>query len=293
MLNRLKAGIINLGLKFMSVDEKIVRMILETAPSNVNEIVILPAIKLVTKKLINRLQNKRVHGRVYNGLLNGVNVSVIRSLVGCPNAANAIESLRRCNAKIIIRVDFCGGIGIEDNAIEIGDILIPKLAYCGDGTSPQYIMKYYDSLNQLDKINNPISILRDIQAGNQSVYVTKPNEKLKNLLLEMGKTKFSNSVKEVDFWTTDALFCETPEFVTALKSISVQGIDMESSVLFLLGNLFKIKTASILSVSDLPGHPNHDLFNSNQIHPEMENGINKAIKILIDSLPKIKALLKD
>ena len=51
MLNRIKSELLNVGLKFINVDEKIVRMILETKPSNLNEIVILPAIKIVMKKL--------------------------------------------------------------------------------------------------------------------------------------------------------------------------------------------------------------------------------------------------
>jgi len=63
---------LNLGLKFISVDDKIVRMILETSSSNINEIVIMPAVKIVMKKLVNKLQNKVVHGRVYNGILNGI-----------------------------------------------------------------------------------------------------------------------------------------------------------------------------------------------------------------------------
>jgi purine-nucleoside phosphorylase len=63
---------------------------------------------------------------------------------------------------------------------------------------------------------------------------------------------------------------------------------MESSILFLLGNLYNLKTASILSVSDLPIHPQYDLLNSNEINPDMENGIDNAIRILIQSLPKIQ-----
>ncbi len=60
MLNKIKSQMLNLGLKFISVDDKIVRMILETSPSNINEIVILPAVKLVMKKIVNKLQNKIV-----------------------------------------------------------------------------------------------------------------------------------------------------------------------------------------------------------------------------------------
>ena len=88
------------------------------------------------------------------------------------------------------------------------------------------------------------------------------------------------------------MFCETFEFVRALKTLNINGIDMESSILFLLGDLFNIKTAAILSVSDLPGHHKYDIFKSNEIHPNVENGINNAIELVISSLPKIKSALK-
>ncbi len=292
MLNRIKTDLLNLGLKFMSVDEKIVRLFLETKPYNVNEIVILPAVKIVMTKLISKLRNKRVRGRVYNGLLNGVKVSIIRSLVGCPNCAITIECLKRCKTKAILRVDFCGGIENMGNQIEVGDILIPRLAYCGDGTSLHYILKHSELFDQIRSISNPIMKVQEFELGNQKIFITKPNTQLKELVFNEAKSKISKKVKEVDFWTTDALFCETPNLLAALKSIDVRGIDMESSILFLLGDLFNIKTAAILSVSDLPGHHKYDIFKSNEIHPNVENGINNAIEIVISSLPKIKSALK-
>ncbi|MFX0042613.1 MAG: hypothetical protein ACFE8L_06860 [Candidatus Hodarchaeota archaeon] len=283
MLNRIKSEILNLGLKFISVDEKIVRLFLETSPSNINEIVILPAVKLVMKKILQKLQNKRNYGRVYNGTLNEVKVSVIRSLMGAPNCAITMECLKRCKTKVIIRIDFCGGIDTS-----IGDILIPKLAYCDEGTSPQYIRTNPSLANQLESISNPLARFQTIITGNQTIFASKPNEILKDLCLTKGISLFPDKVKEINLWTTDALFCESMEFIRALTSINVQGIDMESSILFLLGRLFNLKTVSILSVSDLPGHPNYDLLNSNEIHPEMENGINHAIELLTNVLPKVK-----
>jgi nucleoside phosphorylase len=282
---------LNLGLKFISVDEKIVRMILETSPSNINEIVILPAVKLVMKKIVKRLQNKTVYGRVYNGVLNGIKVSVIRSQVGCPNAALTIECLKRSKAKIVVRVDFCGGIYGEDTSIEIGDVVVPKLAYCDDGTAPQYIRANKTLLNQLESISNPLSTVQNVIAGNHTIFISKPNEILKDLLIKEARVFNPKKAKEVLLWTTDALFCETFEFIRALKAINIKAIDMESSILFLLGQLYNLKTASILSVSDLPGHPQYDLLNSNEIHLDMETGINNAIKILINALPKIQHTL--
>jgi len=287
MLNKIKSELLNFGLKFISVDEKIVRMILETKPSNLNEIVILPAVKIVMKKLLNKLENKRIYGRVYNGELNNVRVSVVRSLVGAPNCAMAVEALRRTKTKAIIRIDFCGGIGGEVFPIDIGDIVIPKLAYCDDGTCPQYIREFPSLANELKSISHPMMKFQNILTGNHSIFISKPHDTLKDLLLNEATSMFPNNVKESNLWTTDALFCEGLDFIRALNSIDISSIDMESSILFLLGKLYNLKTASILSVSDLPGHPKFDLLNSNEIHPNMENGINNSIKVLIKVLPKI------
>jgi len=291
MLNKIKSQMLNLGLKFISVDEKIVRMVLETSSSNINEIVIMPAVKIVMKKLVNKLQNKNIHGKVYNGILNGIRVSVIRSQVGCPNAALVIESLKRSKAKVIVRVDFCGGIYGENAGIEIGGVVVPKLAYCDDGTTPQYIRANQTILNQLESISNPLSTVQNVIAGNHTIFISKPNEILKDLLIKEARAFNPKKAEEVLLWTTDALFCETFEFIRALKAINIKAIDMESSILFLLGQLYNLKTASILSVSDLPGHPQFDLLNSNEIHPDMETGIDNAIKILINALPKIQHTL--
>ena len=291
MLNKIKGELLNFGLKFISVDEKIVRMVLETSPSNVNEIIILPAVRNVMEKLVKKLQNKVRHGRVYNGVLNGVRVSVILSNIGCPNVAMVLECLKRCKTKIVVRVDLCGAIPEEEGEISVGDILIPEITYCDDGTSPQYVRSYSSLQGILESIKNPLFTTQNIEFGNQTIYISKPDETLKEILLKTGCSLPNCNIKTVDFWTTDALFCETMEFIKALKSINARGIDMESSILFLLGMLFNLKTASVLSVTDLPGHPEYDLLTSNKIHPNMENGIDNAIKIVVNALPKIKTLI--
>ena len=288
MLHKIKGEMLNLGLKFISVDEKLIRMILETGSSNINEIVILPAVKMVMKKIVKKLQNKIIHGRVHNGILNGVKVSVIRSQIGCPNMAMVKECLKRSKAKIVIRLDFCGGIGNEQN-IAIGDVLIPNVAFCDDGTSPQYIRNYPSLLNQLDSIENPLSLTQNLATGNQTIFMAKPNNELKDIIMKEAHDQ-GKSVKDAKLWTIDALFCETFDFVKSLRTIGIQAIDMESSILFLLGQLYNLKTVSILSVSDLPQHPKYDMMNSNEIHPNMEKGIEDAIKLVTLALPKIQSI---
>ncbi|MFX0028090.1 MAG: hypothetical protein ACFE8B_02690 [Candidatus Hermodarchaeota archaeon] len=291
MLNKIKSELLNVGLKFINVDEKVVRMLFETSPSNVNEIVILPAIKIVMSKLLRKLQNKRKYGRVYNGEINNVKVSVIRSLVGAPNCAITIECLKRCKTKIIIRLDTCGGIESTDMNVDIGNILIPNLAFCDDGTSPQYIRENPSLANDLESISNPFMKFQNLLTGNQTVFKSRPNAILKEVLISSGKKLFLNKLLLGDLWTTDALFCESMDFIRALQSINVQGIDMESSILFLLGKLYDLKTASILSVTDLPGNLKYDLLHSKEVHPDMENGIDRAIKVLTNCLPEIKKII--
>ena len=201
-----------------------------------------------------------------------------------------MECLKICNVKIVIRVDLCGGIYKDGKELSIGDNLIPKLAYSGDGTCPQYLVRNYDELNQINSIINPIPKILELKSGNQNVYITKPDDFLKELLFKESLSLIPNRVKEVDFWTTDALFCETDEFIDALKSIDVQGLDMENSVLFLLGRLYNIKVGAILTVSDLPGHPKYDLLKSKTINPNLGTGIDNMIKIIINILPKINSV---
>ncbi|TXT62225.1 MAG: Purine nucleoside phosphorylase DeoD-type [Promethearchaeota archaeon] len=288
MINRIKSELINLGLKFINNDEKIVRIFLETAPTNVNEIVILPTTKLVMKKILNKLENKNKKGYVYNGIINGVRVSVIRCQMGCPNMAILMEVLKRTKANKAIRIDFCGGMGGLQNNVQIGDVIIPKKTYCGDGTSPQYILTNTSLSTQLKSINNPRGQFQNLIAGQTNIYLTSPNESISSILYTKGKALYELKVKRTNLWTTDALFCETQEFLRTLSSIEVEAVDMESSIMFLMGILSKIQTSAILAVSDLPG-TEHDFILSNQIHPEMESGINRAIKILINSLPEIKS----
>ncbi len=287
MKNLIKSELLNLGLKFISVDEKIIKIFLETIPSNINEIVILPTIKYMMKRIVNSLANMSKKGRVYNGILNNVRVSVIKCEVGCPNMAILLECLKRTKAKKIIRIDICGGINELENNIDIGDIIIPNLAYCGDGTTNQYILTHPDLINQLESIDNPIGQFQNIVAGAQKIYISKPNDKLNNIIFNHGLTNIKKQTKKVDLWTTDALFCETYEFLNAIRSRKIEAIDMESSILFLLGNKFNLHTTSILSVSDLPG-TKYDLLNSNEIHSNLENGMNNAINILTNSLPMIE-----
>ncbi len=272
----------------MSADEKIFRMILETSPSNVNEIVILPAVKVVMERIVKKLENKRKYGQVYNGKLNGIEVSVIQSLVGCPYIAEKMECLKFTKCKKVIRVDLCGGLDLPDISMEPGKIIIPDYALCGDGTSPYYILTYREKFKDLDFIENPIDGFKNVKAGSERIYKSYPSKELNEILLKNAKSLYPDKILNGPFWTTDAFFCETDEIVEAWIKSGILGVDMENSLLFLLGKLFDIKIASVTSVSDVPGHNKFDIFKSNYIHPDTFLGVDKAINIVVKSLGQIR-----
>lgn len=291
MVEKIKSSLLNLGLKFISTEEKLFRMFLETSPTKVNEIVILPAVKIVMKKIIKKLKDKTKHGNVYNGRLGEVEVSVIQSLIGTPYISEKLECLKFTKCKIVIRVDFCGGLNIPTKSIKPGQIIIPESAYCGDGTSPNYILKFYEKLKNLEFIKNPIEGIKKIKAGNERAYKVYPSNDLNKILLKTTNNLYPNKILTGPIWTTDAFFCETDIVANSWIKEGIIGVDMESSLLFLLGQLFNIKTASILSVSDVVGHEKYDIFKSNYIHPETFTGIDRAIDIVTKSLEKIKNIL--
>ena len=291
MVEKIKSSLLNLGLKFISIEEKLFRMFIETSPTKVNEIVILPAVKLVMEKVVKRLKNKIKHGNVYNGKLGDVEVSVIQSFIGTPYIAEKLECLKYTKCKVIIRTDFCGGLNIPGRSIEPGKIIIPESAFCGDGVSPYYILKYYEELKNLEFIKNPIEGISKIKAGNERIYKISPSNELNEILLNTAGSLYSNKILTGPIWTTGALFLETDDVAKSWIKEGIIGVDMESSLLFLLGQLFNIKTASVISVSDVVGHEKYDIFKSNYIHPEIFTGIDRTIEIVINSLKKIKNIL--
>src|SRR5271157_2527332 len=149
MINRVKTAIANLYFNFLLVEEKLGYMFLGTSLKNVNPVVILPAVDTVMDLVISKLKKKTVHGSVYNGMLNHVDVSVIQTHMGSPAAAIIMEVIKNCSCKAAIRIDFCGGLQstwhdghVAQTRIDVGSLVIPKTVVLSDGTSFQYLQKY-------------------------------------------------------------------------------------------------------------------------------------------------------
>jgi nucleoside phosphorylase len=298
MLNKVKAGMANIALKFISVEEKISYMFLETFPKNIRPIVILPAVNTCMKLFLSKLENKTVHGLVVNGRLNNVDVSVIQTNMGSPGAAAIMEVLKLTQCKVAIRVDFCGGLKTTlenkqsvETGLEIGSVVIPKNVFLSDGTSLLYLQEYANKIT-----NNPMFHENAVDKAERWSYPNLHgnywsidcNDKI--FALFKNQSGGSNQRSRVDtLWSSDSLFCENADAMSTWKSYGCNSVDMESSAIYMLGALFNIPVISLLGVSDLSDSDEYNLFKVNKIHPGMLKSLNDVYNILLKNLPKIHA----
>ncbi|MBD3352646.1 MAG: hypothetical protein GF364_14260 [Candidatus Lokiarchaeota archaeon] len=310
--DKLKTNLMNLGLNFISIDEKIVRMTLEAKPSDIKPIVLLPAVEISQKLILKYLENKTKRGKVINGTLNGIDISVILTNVGAPNIANIMECLKRSSCIKAIRIDFCGGLkktysknlirndSLENRSllqtnIDVGDVIIPEVLFLTDGASLQYLQAYQAQCNNLRIDKYPIAQRVISPELKQSEYFYEfpsiKNEyysiKNSNSLFKYFKHDHEEQIQIGRLWGTDALYCENQKAINTWRLYGCNCVDMESTVLHLLGGLFSIDTISVLSVSDLPDSEEYNLQKTNKIHPGLYSGIKNAVKLVVENIRNI------
>ncbi len=297
MLNKIKAGLANIALKFISAEEKLTYMFLETLSRNIRPIVILPAVNTVMRYVVGKLDKKNVHGMVFNGKLSNVDVSVIQTNMGSPGTAMIMEALKLCGCKAAIRIDFCGGLKSTfdgnrpvDTGLNIGSVVVPKTVFLTDGCSLQY-------LQEIAKQDTRSPLLHG-HARNSSetwTYPTLENNYWAADSPESLYSIFKNNLGESNrrerydiLWSSDSLFCESEE---AMKTWQLQGcnsVDMESCAIYLLGALYKIPVISLLGVSDLVDVPELNLMKVNKIHPGILQSLDDAYQLLAKCLPAVQ-----
>lgn len=138
--------------------------------------------------------------------------------VGAPMAVLTLEKLVALGARKIIVYGWCGSI---NQALTIGDVLLPTWAVSTEGTSAHYPAK-----------RRPES-----------------HEPTRHLLYN-GLTTQGLKVHSGPVWTTDAPYRESVGQVTQLGGQGVLGVDMEYAALVAAAAFRKVELAGVLLVSD-------------------------------------------
>jgi uridine phosphorylase len=193
-------------------------------PQDVGKWAIVPGPKdrmdVLTKKLKDAVRNfSFMEYAMYTGEYEGMKITTING--GRFSADTAITTEVVCNAEIknIIRIGTCGAL---DEKMQIGDLIVVDSVIRGDGVTPYYV---------------------------DEKFITTPDKKLTNTLIEIAKG-MGSQVYTGKVWTTDALLRETREVVEAKRKQGAIAVDMVSSCLLTISQLYNVKAASILAVSD-------------------------------------------
>ena len=287
--DKIKSVAINTALKFMKKKDKLSMMFFSTMANNIESIIVLPATHSVGKKIHARMKNAKRIGLTYQGILNGVKISLIRTNVGTPGVANVMEALKEIKPRAVIRLDYAGSLSAD---MQVGEVFIAANAIPGDGTSIHYINHNKTKYNQIkSKVLNtsefecPDPVFSWI-ARNQLSGMVEPDIELLNLIID-ATSKFQFQNNKGTIWTTDGLFTETEDKVKYWQSLGAKAVDMETALLYLLGKFYSVPVVAIHGISDnvITQKP---FYEGESYDPKIEKGIENCILILEKMLEKIK-----
>lgn len=210
--------------KEIHLSGKDLTQMVQLRPEDVGKYAIVPGpkdrLEVLVKKLDSPVRNfSFMEYTMYTGTYSGIKITAING--GRFSADTAITTEVICNAKIenIIRIGTCGAL---DENIKIGDLVVVDNVIRGDGVTPYYVDK-------------------DFQ--------TVAYRKIADILYEVAKNMGVN-IHRGAAWTTDALLRETREMVEQKRQEGAIAVDMVSSSLLTIAQVYKVKAAAILAVSD-------------------------------------------
>jgi purine-nucleoside phosphorylase len=198
-------------------------------PGSVAEFVLLPGDPDRARRIAERFFDEPVltteHRQLlgFTGTYRGLPVSVQATGMGCPSLAIVAEELIRLGARTLIRV---GTAGIVADTVAPGELIVATGSVANDGTTRHYML------------GQPYACVADH-------YVT-------HALVEAGAhlpTRVHVGLVQSDdgFYTTGA------EDVPRLRAAGVLAIEMEASMLFLLGALRSVRAGCVLVASNRIG----------------------------------------
>ncbi len=156
----------------------------------------------------------------HTGSKNGIAISVCSTGIGCPSAAIAVEELSKIGAEVFIRVGTTGAL--QDN-VHAGDLVVASAAVRADGASKIYVPLEFPAVADFD-VTSAL-----LQAAKKAKI----------------KTHFGMVL------STDAFYGNYKNLARWSKA-GVLAVEMESSVVFTIAALKKLKAGSILAVDGNP-----------------------------------------
>ena len=201
---------------------------LQIEPGQIGEFVIIPGDPGRCHLIAEHFENPQLIAQsreyiTYTGKYKGLTVSVTSTGMGCPSAAIALEELIMSGAKCLVRL---GTTGALQKNINLGDIIIPTSAVRLEGTSVEYIPIEFPAVADIDIVD-------------ALVKVTRQKNKRPHIGIIMSHDAFykGSVFADPDFLKREQVWIDS----------NVLSVENESSALFNIGYLRKVKVGTILT----------------------------------------------
>lgn len=197
------------------------------SPGDIGEYVLLPGDPARSDRVAKYLDNAELKAnnrehRTFTGTYKGVKISVTSTGMGCPSASIAAEELINIGAKVLVRI---GSSAALQEQVKIGDLLISTGAMKNEGTSRFYVPEGFPAVPDFDFTNLLINTAREQTKGTDTSVFAGINV------------------------TDDAFYGETQEYIDKLIKLGLLNVEMESSAIYTVSYLRKVRAACICGVS--------------------------------------------
>ncbi len=163
---------------------------------------------------------------IYTGYLDGERVSVMSTGMGGPSAAIGLEELAMIGADTFIRIGTCGGI---DPTLNPGSLIIPTGAIRKDGTGKEYVPVEYPAVPNFQLVTE----------------LSAAAEKL-GFQHALGVVECKDSYYGQHDPQRMPVHQELLEKWDAWKIAGALGSEMESSTLFIVASVLRVRCATVL-----------------------------------------------
>jgi len=199
--------------------------------------------------------------RTFTGAVDGVPVSAISSGMGGPSVAIGMEELRELGVHTFLRVGTCGGTQPE---VKVGDLVIATAAVRTEGTPDGYVPREFPAVASYDVVT---ALLEAAQSA--------------------GAPHHLGIIRAVDALYSDLLpdtMPRAPELKAELEMWARAGVmanDMESSTLFVVGSVRRLRAGSLLLCVDEVG--------SGEIHHLDPSYMDRMLRVAVDAIRRLIA----
>ena len=201
---------------------------LQIEPGQIGEFVIMPGDPGRCHLIAEHFENPQLIAQsreyiTYTGKYKELTVSVASTGMGCPSAAIALEELIMSGAKYLVRL---GTTGALQKNIRLRDIIIPTSAVRLEGTSVEYIPVEFPAVADVDIVD---ALIRATQEKNQKSHI--------GIIMSHDAFYKGSVFTDPDFLKREQVWIDS----------NVLSVENESSALFTIGYLRKVKVGTILT----------------------------------------------